>query len=490
MTGFGRALLILALLVSAYAVLAALIGTRAGRREWVTSARRAVLALAALLTGAVVVLEGAFLASDFSFGLVADNSSTTTPTFYKLTAMWSSQAGSLLLWVWLLSLFSAVVLLVNRNRHREIVPWATAVLGALATFFCALLVFKVSPFTHVANPPAEGAGLNPLLRHPSMMFHPPLLYSGYVGFSIPFAFAIGALITRRVNAEWIRTTRRYTLIAWTLLSFGVLLGARWSYSELGWGGYWGWDPVENASLMPWLIGTAFLHSMMVQEKRGMLKVWNVSLIAGTFTLALLGTFLVRSGVLESIHAFGASTVGGWFLVLIAVVLAGSTALIVSRLDDLRSERRIDSLLSRESIFLLNNLALVGLWFVIFWGTFFPLISEAVTGEKASVGPPWFDRYTVPLALMLVLLSGVGPLLAWRRVSRESVRRLFAGPVAVAGAVTVALLLFTDSADSPLSLAMFAFATFAIAAVGSEYVRGGAHAARPSAASGTAPRSRR
>ena len=470
MTGFGRALLILALLASAYAVVAALTGATTGRREWVVSARRAVLALAALLTGAVVVLETAFLSSDFSFGLVADNSSTTTPNFYKLTAMWSSQSGSLLLWVWLLSLFSAAVLVVNRNRHREVVPWATAVLGALASFFCALLVFKVSPFTHVANPPAEGAGLNPLLRHPSMMFHPPLLYSGYVGFSIPFAFAIGALITRKVDAEWIRTTRRYTLIAWTLLSFGVLLGARWSYSELGWGGYWGWDPVENASLMPWLIGTAFLHSMMVQEKRGMLKVWNVSLIAGTFTLALLGTFLVRSGVLESIHAFGASTVGGWFLVLIAVVLAGSTALIVSRLDDLRSERRIDSLLSRESIFLLNNLALVGLWFVIFWGTFFPLISEAVTGDKASVGPPWFDRYTVPLALMLVLLSGVGPLLAWRRVSRESVRRLFAGPVAVAGAVIGVLLLFTDSADSPLSLAMFSCASFAIAAVLSEYAR--------------------
>jgi cytochrome c-type biogenesis protein CcmF len=469
-TGFGRALLILALLAGAYAVVAALTGATTGRREWVVSARRAVLALAALLTGAVVLLETAFLSSDFSFGLVADNSSTTTPTFYKLTAMWSSQSGSLLLWVWLLSLFSAAVLVVNRNRHREVVPWATAVLGALASFFCALLVFKVSPFTHVANPPAEGAGLNPLLRHPSMMFHPPLLYSGYVGFSIPFAFAVGALITRKVDAEWIRTTRRYTLIAWTLLSFGILLGARWSYSELGWGGYWGWDPVENASLMPWLIGTAFLHSMMVQEKRGMLKVWNVSLIAGTFTLALLGTFLVRSGVLESIHAFGESTVGGWFLVLIAVVLAGSTALIVSRLDDLRSERRIDSLLSRESVFLLNNLALVGLWFVIFWGTFFPLISEAVTGDKASVGPPWFDRYTVPLALMLVLLSGVGPLLAWRRVSRESVRRLFAGPVAVAGAVVGVLVLFTDAADSLLSLAMFAFASFAISAVLFEYAR--------------------
>ena len=250
----------------------------------------------------------------------------------------------------------------------------------------ALLVFRVSPFVHVAHPPAEGAGLNPLLRHPSMMFHPPMLYSGYVAWSIPFAFAIGALVTRRLDAEWIRSTRRFALIAWAFLGVGILLGARWSYSELGWGGYWGWDPVENASLMPWLVGTAFLHSIMVQERRGMLKVWNVSLIVGTFTLALLGTFLVRSGVLESIHAFGASTVGGWFLGLIAVVLAGSTALIVTRLDALRSERRIDSLASREAVFLINNLLLVGLCFVVFWGTFFPLISEAVDRDALERRP--------------------------------------------------------------------------------------------------------
>jgi cytochrome c-type biogenesis protein CcmF len=470
MTGFGRAILIIALLVSVYSVGAALYGARTGRREWFVSARRAIYALAALATLAVVVLEAAFLRSDFSFGLVADNSSTTTPTFYKLTAMWSSQAGSLLLWVWVLSLFSTAMLMANRHRNREVVPWATAVLGAIATFFCALLVFKVSPFTSIANPPAEGAGLSPLLRHPSMMFHPPMLYSGYVGFSIPFAFAIGALAARRVDAEWIRATRRYSLIAWTFLSIGVLLGARWSYSELGWGGYWGWDPVENASLMPWLVGTAFIHSMMVQEKRGMLKVWNVSLIAATFTLALLGTFLVRSGILESIHAFGASTVGGWFLALIAVVLAGSAALIVSRLDDLRSERRIDSLLSRESIFLANNLILVGLCFVIFWGTFFPLISEAVTGTKASVGPPWFDRFTVPLALALVLLSGVGPLLAWRQVTLAGMRRIFAVPAGVAAATLIALIALTDAPASPPSLIMFTFAAFTMSAVALEYAR--------------------
>jgi cytochrome c-type biogenesis protein CcmF len=471
MTTFGRALLIIALLTAVWAAVSALRGARLGQREWVVSSRRAIYALAAVLTGAVIVLESAFLRSDFSFGLVLDNSSTTTPTFYKLTAMWSSQAGSLLLWVWVLSLFSAAVLFATRRTLREIVPWATAVLGGLATFFCALLVFKVSPFTSVANVPAEGAGLNPLLRHPSMMFHPPLLYSGYVGFAIPFAFAIGALASRRVDAEWIRATRRFSLIAWTFLSVGILLGARWSYSELGWGGYWGWDPVENASLMPWLVGTAFLHSMIVQEKRDMLKVWNITLIVGAFTLALLGTFLVRSGILDSIHAFGASTVGGWFLGLIAVVVVGSAALVVSRLDDLRSERKIDSLLSRESFFLLNNLVLVGLCFVVFWGTFFPLISEAVTGNKASVGPPWFDRYTVPLALVLVLLSGVGPLLAWRRVTLAQVRRVFAVPAAVALATLIALVLFTGATGSPASLVLFTFSAFTITSVASEFWRG-------------------
>ena len=257
--------------------------------------------------------------------------------------------------------------------------------------------------------PAEGVGLNPLLRHPSMMIHPPMLYSGYTLFAIPFAFAVGALVTRRLDAEWIRSTRPFTLAAWCCLGFGIVLGARWSYSELGWGGYWAWDPVENASLMPWLTGTAFLHSVMIQERRGMLKVWNVSLVLATGVLAILGTFLVRSGILKSIHAFGASTLGVPFLLLIGAMIARlDRARRRARRATLRSEHRLDSLLSREAVFLLNNLVLVALCFVVFWGTFFPLISEAVTGNQASVGPPWFDRYIVPLALVLVLLSGIGP----------------------------------------------------------------------------------
>jgi cytochrome c-type biogenesis protein CcmF len=404
---------------------------------------------------------------------VAEHSSTTTPGFYKLTAMWSSQEGSLLLWAWVLSLTSAAVLYATRTKYREIAPWATAVLMGLGAFFAGLMLFEANPFARLDPAPAEGVGLNPLLRHPAMAIHPPMLYSGYVFFSIPFAFAIGALVTRRLDASWIRATRRFALIAWLLLGIGIMLGARWSYSELGWGGYWGWDPVENASLMPWLVGTAFLHSIMVQERRGMLRVWNVSLICGTFALALLGTFLVRSGILESIHAFGASTVGGPLLGLIAIVVIGSASLIVTRLDDLRSAKRIESLASRESVFLVNNLLLVGLAAVIFWGTFFPLVSELFTGERASLAAPWFNRYTTPLAILLVLFTGIGPLLAWRRVSLGALKRLLAVPTLVGVATAAALLVLSDAGAEPLALATFSLAAFSLTALVQEFGRGAA-----------------
>ncbi len=435
------------------------------------SGRRAVYALAGVLVLAFAILEAAFLRSDFSFALVGSHSSTTTPLFYRVTAMWSSQEGSLLLWATLLSLWSSLILWLVRNRLREVAPYATAVLLGLGAFFVAMLVFLESPFQQVLPAPAEGTGLNPLLRHPSMMIHPPMLYSGYTLFAVPFAFAVGALITRRTGAEWIRTTRPFTLAAWFFLGVGVILGARWSYSELGWGGYWAWDPVENASLLPWLTGTAFLHSVMIQEKRGMLKVWNVSLVLATGILAVLGTFLVRSGILDSIHAFGASTLGVPFLVLIALMITGSIWLVVSRADALRSEHRLDSLLSREAAFLLNNLVLVGMAFVVFWGTFFPLISEAVTGTKASVGPPWFDRYIVPLALVLVLLSGLGPVIAWRRATWSSLRRILLAPIAFAGLALVAMLLAGGIATRPAALTMFVFAAFVIGVVGQEFWRG-------------------
>ncbi len=324
----GHACLVGALVAFVYGGIAGMYGGHTGDRRWVDSARRAVYAAAALLVVCVVVLESAFLRSDFSVALVADHSSTTTPTLYKMTALWGSQGGSLLLWAFVLSLASSGVLFATRHKHREVVPWATAVLCGLGAFFAGLMIFSggdAMPFTRMSPVPAEGLGLNPLLRHPAMAIHPPMLYSGYVLFSIPFAFAVGALKARRLDTSWIRSTRRFALLAWIFLSIGILLGAGWSYVELGWGGYWGWDPVENASLMPWLVGTAFLHSIMVQERRGMLKVWNVSLICGTFALSLLGTFLVRSGILQSIHAFGESTVGTPLLILIATVLAGSTA---------------------------------------------------------------------------------------------------------------------------------------------------------------------
>ncbi len=481
----GSAVLALAFLAMVFAAVAALLG-RNGERRWVDVSRRTIYVACALLTLCVAVIEIAFAGDDFSYKIVQQHSSIETPSFYKLAAMWSSQEGSLLLWAWVLSIAASLALYATRGKLREIVPYATAVMAGIASFFTGLMLFAggVNPFAKLSPVPLDGIGLNPLLQHPSMMVHPPMLYSGYVAFTIPFAFAIGALVTRRLDAAWIRATRRFALIAWALLGFGLLLGARWSYTELGWGGYWAWDPVENAALMPWLIGTAFLHSVMVQEKRGMLKVWNACLIVATFSLALLGTFLVRSGVLQSIHAFGDSTVGPYILGLIGVVLIGSTALIVSRLDDLRSPKRIDSLVSREAVFIVNNLLLVALCATVFWGTFFPLISELFTGTKSSLAAPWFDRYTTPLAILLVLFTGVGPLLAWRRVSWASAKRVFLVPTLAAVVAGVVLALATDAGSKPWALALFVFATFALVGLGQEFWRGAT--ARRSLVGGSMP----
>ena len=467
----GRACLFLAVGLCAYGAAISVAGARLRRREWAESGRRTVYALAGVLTLAFAILEAAFLRSDFSYRVVASHSSTTTPTVYKAAAAWSSQEGSLLLWLWLLSLWSSLVLFLTRKRLRDVAPWATAVLLVYAGFFAGLTAFLANPFQLADPAPAEGVGLEPLLRHPSMMVHPPMLYSGYTLFTIPFAFAVGALIARRVDAEWLGVIRRFALGAWLCLGIGILLGARWSWSELGWGGYWAWDPVENAALMPWLTGTAFVHTISIQQRRGMLKTWNVSLIMATGILAVLGTFLVRSGILDSIHAFGASTLGVPYLVFIACIAFGSVGLVLSRRDLLRSEHRLDSLLSREAIFLLNNLVLVGLCFVIFWGTFFPLISEAVTGDKASVGPPWFDRYTTPLAIVLVLLSGIGPVVAWRRASIANLRRNLAAPLLAAALTAAGLAALGGAARRPSALALFAVAAFALAAVVQEFVRG-------------------
>ena len=470
MPGVGFACLLLALALCAYGIGASIYGVRSGRPEYSASGRRSVYALAGLLSVAFLVLELAFLRNDFSFNTVADTSSRTTPTFYRAAAVWSSQEGSLLLWAWLLSLWSSLALFLTRKRMRDVASYATAILLGFGGFFIALMVFYANPFATTHPAPAEGAGLDPLLRFPTMIIHPPMLYSGYTLCTIPLAFGMGALLARRVDADWIKAIRRFAFAAWLFLGVGILLGARWSYSELGWGGYWGWDAVENASLMPWLTGTAFLHSLMIQEKRGMLKVWNVSLVLATGTLAIMGTFLVRSGVLNSIHAFGGATLGVPFVCLIALLIAGSIYLVVSRREMLRSEHRLDSLLSRESIFLANNLVLVGLCFVIFWGTYFPLISEALTGQESSVGPPWFDRYTVPLALVLVLLSGIGPVIAWRKATFANARRNFLIPCAVA-LLTAIVLVSAGVAHKPLATAMFCCAAFVFGSIGQEFFRG-------------------
>ena len=473
MAQLGRAILLLDLGVCLYAVVASIYGARTRQSDWVDSGRRAVYCLAGLSVIAFAILEVAFIRNDFSFKVVASTSSTTIPTFYKLTAPWSSQQGSLLLWVTLSSIWSSLVLFITRKRLREIAPYATAVLMGLAGFFAALAAFAANPFatTAPAQTPSNGAGLDPLLMHPSMMFHPPMLYSGYTLMAIPFAFAIGALISGKLGSEWMRDTRRFALAAWLCLGFGIVLGARWSYTELGWGGYWGWDPVEDAALMPWLITTAFIHSIQIQEKRGMLKVWNVSLVLLAGTLAIFGTFLVRSGVLDSIHAFGASTLGVPFVILLAIMVIGSISLILYRREGLRTEHRIDSLLSREAMFLLQNLVLVAMVFVIFWITLFPLISNAITGTKVSVGPPAFTPFIVPLALILVLLAGAGPMISWRRATLANLKQHFVFPVAFGVVVTILLLTLTNAGTKPLALTMFGFGAFLMASVAQEMYSG-------------------
>jgi cytochrome c-type biogenesis protein CcmF len=464
-SSLGNAALWLALLTVIFGAVAALIGTR-GDRRWVDASRYAVYSFCALMVICVVVIEHAFLTDDFSFNVVATHSSIETPTFYKFTAMWSSQEGSLLLWSFILSIVSTISLAATRHKLRDLVPWATAVMMGIATFFTGLMLLggEVNPFATISPVPVDGTGLNPLLQHPSMIIHPPMLYTGYVSLTVPFAFAIGALATRRVDAAWIKSTRGFALIAWTFLSIGIILGSRWSYTELGWGGYWAWDPVENASVMPWLITTAYIHSIMVQEKRGMLKVWNVSLIVASFSLALLGTFLVRSGVLQSIHAFGDSTVGPYFLSLIGVVVLGSTWLIISRLDILRNDRKIDSIASREAVFLINNLLLIALCAVVFWGTFFPIISELLTGTRSTLAAPWFDRYTTPVAVVLVLFTGIGPMLSWRRISWQGAKRVFTAPLIAAAIAFVLLLLVTDAHESFWALLVFTLAAFTLTAL--------------------------
>lgn len=469
MSLLGRALLLAALLAAAYAIVAAVVGMRRGG-GWQRSAERAVYMVAALVTGAVAVFETALLSDNFSFAFVAEYSSRDLPTGFKFTSLWASQAGSLMLWLWLFSLMAALAVWVNRRRNRALMPVVVATLMSIAVFFAVLLSAITSPFETVIAEP-DGKGLNPLLQNPYMVSHPPMLYIGYVGLAIPFAFAIAALVTRRLDTAWIVSTRRWIVVSWLFLGLGILLGAQWAYHELGWGGYWFWDAVENAALMPWLVATAFLHSIMVQERRGMLKVWNVLLVGLTFTLALFGTFLTRSGIVTSIHAFGESTLGPFFLAFIVAVVVVTLGLIVTRLGDLTSTHSLESFVSREAVFLYNNLLLVGLAFAVFWGTMFPVLTEAVNGRRIVVGPPFFDSIALPIGIALLILTGVGPLIPWRKTTPARLAEVAALPLMVTAVGAVALFILTDAWNSFWAGVVLTACVFVTACIGGEFVRG-------------------
>ena len=474
MENLGALAILLAFCVALYATAASVIGRVKGKPFLIVSGERAVYGTWALLTLAAVILVNKLMTGDFRFAYVAEHSNQSMPLVYKFTAWWGGQEGSLLLWSWLLATYTTVVAFTNRRRHRDFMPWVLAVLTTVQVFFLTLNNFVANPFMMLATDGLivdvkDGNGLSPLLQYPAMAIHPPMLYLGYVGFAVPFAFAIGSLITRQPGDSWIHTTRRWTLVTWLFQSTGVMLGAAWAYHVLGWGGYWGWDPVENASVLPWLSGTAFLHSVMMQEKKGMMKVWNIILVSATFFLCILGTFLTRSGVVQSVHAFARSEIGKYFVTFLALGIAATIYLILDRLPYLKSESQLESVISRESSFLFNNLILLASCFAVLWGTLFPVISEAVSGDKISLDADWYNRLMVPIGLFLLLLTGVGPLFAWRRTSWESLRRNFQIPGIAMVVLVVAL--FAAGMRHPYALISFGFCLFVSLTVFSEFYKG-------------------
>ncbi len=469
MPELGRAALVVTLGLALYALVAGVYAGISHRRRLAQSARNALIAAFGSTLVAAAVLAAGFLRSDFSLTYVAEHSNRSLSGPYKLSAFWGGQEGSLLLWLLILTGYSAVAVWVNRRRARDLVVWVTPVLAAISAGFAFLLVAVASPFA-VQAAPIDGAGLNPSLQNPYMMAHPPFLYLGYVGLAVPFAFAMGALLSGRTDERWIVATRRWTLLAWTALGIGQLLGAHWAYVEVGWGGYYAWDPVENAALMPWLAATAFLHSVMIQEKRGMLKVWNMVLVSLAFCLSLFGTFLTRSGIVNSIHSFTQSDIGPWFLAFIVVTVVFATAVIVWRLPMLRSNTKLESLVSREAVFLYNNLLLVALCLTILWGVAWPILSEAVRGTSVVVGRPYYDFFLRIFGLPLLLLMGIGPLVAWRRASLRGLLRTFAWPGGIALGTGIVLLILGAGSSIP-GLVAYSFAAFVLAAIGLEFVRG-------------------
>ncbi|HLN87609.1 MAG TPA: heme lyase CcmF/NrfE family subunit, partial [Candidatus Limnocylindrales bacterium] len=445
----GYSAILLAFALALVGIVSPIVAARSRQERFLAVARYAILGQFLLVTIAAAALIYGLVSTDFSIKYVAFNTTRATPIYYRVTGLWGALEGSLLLWEWILVIFSGIIAWIYRDRHREMMPWVLLIFSLVSVFFLGVIGFLSNPFETVSPIPLDGRGLNPLLEDANMMTHPPLLYTGFVGLTVPYAFAMAALIVGKIDEAWITTTRRWTITAWFFLTAGNLVGAWWSYHVLGWGGYWAWDPVENAAFMPWLPATAFLHSVQVQERRRMLKVWNLSLIMVAFSLTIFGTFLTRSGIISSIHAFSSGPIGAFFLGFLAFILLGSFGLLAYRADLLKEQPEIDSMVSRESAFLLNNIVLVSALFTIFLGTIFPLLSEAVAGVQVSVGAPYFNSVTVPLFLCLVFLMAVGPIIAWRRASWDNLKRNFLWPASAALLFGVGLWLWKVREFLPL-----------------------------------------
>ncbi len=471
MTILGEFALWIALPVAAWGMALGFMGGRTQRGDLVLSAERAIYAVFFLLILASLGVGAAFLGDKFEYWYVASYSNRELELFYKITGLWAGQRGSLLFWALILAFFSSICVFQNRDKNREFMPYVAGVLQGVLLFFIVVLLFAdVNPFERLAFTPVNGQGLNPQLQNYWMTIHPPTLYLGFTSFTIPFAFAVAALLNGRLDARWIQLTRRWILTSWLFLSVGIIFGMRWAYEELGWGGYWFWDPVENASLLPWLTATAFLHSIQIQESRGMLRVWNMSLVLMTFLLTIFATFLTRSGLIESVHSFAQELkIAYIFLGFMGTILAGCIVLILYRLPKLQSENRIESFLSRESAFLFNNLMLLGFAFAVFWGTIFPLVAEWITGEKISVGPPFFEKVNFPIGLVLLALAGIGPVIAWRRATKRNLRKNFIIPISAL--LAVGTTLWFSGARHPLALVTWSICAFVLTIIGIEFWKG-------------------
>ena len=469
MADLGAIVVLAAFVVAAFGVAASIVGHLRGISPLIISGQRAALSVSLLAILATAALIYSFVTDDFTVAYVAQRSSYETDLPLKVVAFYAGQAGSLLYWTTALSILTAVVILQNRRRHPELMPYVTAVLLGIQGYFLFLIGFVSSPFDRLPYTPPNGLGMMPLLEDPGMLIHPPMLLAGYMSWAVPYAFAIAALASGRLDTEWVRTTRNYAIFAWLILGIGNLLGAWWAYHVLGWGGYWGWDPVENAAILPWFVGTAYLHSVMIQERRGMLKVWTMALMITTFHLAIYGTFVVRSGLITSVHSFAVSGIGPYFLGFLAFSLIGSLILLTRRLGALRSEAGFDSALSRESAFLLNNLLFLGITFATFLGSLFPLFVELVQGTRITVARPYFEQVNGPMFLALIILMGIGPMLPWRRASRQLLWKNFAPPVIATGFLAIAL--FAAGIREFLPLIAFASCGFVLFGVGLEYYRG-------------------